>query len=136
MPRTAAHQPTALRVITGVRQVGRLKHNILAAGPELVIPEVEVQGQQLRNWWIRSWDWSYRELRVDDLRSVQELQEIVYDAGVQLGGGALRERAGAEAYSGQQRLRETLGRMERRIRDETSRLVEELLLGWKELAVR
>jgi hypothetical protein len=88
----------ALRVIAGVRQVGRLKHNILAAGPELVIPEVEVQGQQLRNWWIRSWDWSYRELRVDDLRSVQELEEIVYDAGVQLGGGALRELAGAEAY--------------------------------------
>ena len=126
----------ALRVIAGVRQVGRLKQNILAAGPELVIPEVEVQGQQLRNWWIRSWDWSYRELRVDDLRSVQELEEVVYDAGVQLGGGALRELAGAQAYSGQQRELETLARLERRIRDETSRLVEELLLGWKELGVR
>jgi hypothetical protein len=123
-------------VIAGVRQVGRLKHNILAAGPDLVIPEVEVQGQQLRNWWIRSWDWSYRELRVDDLRSVRELEEIVYDAGVQLGGGALRELAGAEAYSGQQRVRHTLARLERRIRDETSRLVDELLLGWKELGVR
>ena len=129
------NQP-ALRVIAGVRQVGRLKHNILAAGPDLVIPEVEVQGQQLRNWWIRSWDWSYRELRVDDLRSVQELEEIVYDAGVQLGGGALRELAGPEAYSGQQRVQETLARLERRIRDETSRLVEELLLGWKALGVR
>ena len=95
-----------------------------------------MQGQQLRNWWIRSWDWSYRELRVDDLRSVQELEEVVYDAGVQLGGGALRELAGPEAYSGQQRVRETLARLERRIRDETSRLVEELLLGWKALGVR
>jgi hypothetical protein len=123
----------ALRVIAGVRQVGRLKYNILAAGPDLVIPEVEVQGQHLRDWWIRSWDWSYRELRVDDLRSVLELEEIVYDAGVQLGGGALRELAGAEASAGRQRMRETLARLERRIRDETSRLVEELLLGWKEL---
>ena len=43
-----------------------------------------MQGQQLRNWWIRSWDWSYRELRVDDPRSVQELEEIVYDTGVNL----------------------------------------------------
>jgi hypothetical protein len=77
----AAVQP-ALRVIAGVRQVGRLKHTILAAGPELVVPEVEVRGQHLRNWWIRGWNWSYRELRVDDLRSVHELEEIVYDAGV------------------------------------------------------
>ena len=90
----------------------------------------------MRNWWIRRPDWSYRELRVDDLRSVQELEEIVYDAGVQLGGGALRELAGAQAYSGQQRELETLARLERRIRDETSRLAEELLLGWKELGVR
>ena len=87
----------------------------------------------MRNWWIRSWDWSYRELRVDNLGSVQELEEVVYDAGVQLGGGALRELPGAEAYSGQQRELETLARLERRIRDETSRLVEELLLGWKEI---
>jgi hypothetical protein len=123
-------------VIAGVRQVGRLKHNILAAGPDLVIPEVEVRGQQLRDWWIRDWDWSYHELRVDDLGSVQELEEVVYDAGLQLGSGALRELTGAEASSGQQRLRESLARLERRIRDETSRLVDELLLGWKELGVR
>ena len=98
-------------MIAGARQVGRLKHNILAAGPDLVIPEVEVQGQQIRNWWIRSWDWSYRELRVDDLGSVQELEDVVYDAGVQLGGGALRELPGAQASSGQQRELETLARL-------------------------
>ena len=28
----------------------------------------------MHDWWIRSWDGSYRELRVDDLRSVQELK--------------------------------------------------------------
>ena len=125
-------QPT-LRVITGARQVGRLKHNVLAAAPEFVIPEVVARGRQLRDWWIRSWDGSYRELRVDDLRSVQELEEIIYDAGVQLGGGALRE-TGADA--GRQRELTSLARMERRIRDEASRLVDELLLGWKELGVR
>jgi uncharacterized protein DUF2252 len=130
-----ATQPT-LRVIVGARQMGRLRYNILAAGPELVIPEIVVGGKELRDWWIRSWDWSYRELHVGDLRSVQELEEIVYDAGVQLGGGALRELAGAQAYSGQQRELEFLARLERRIRDETSRLVEELFLGWKGLGVR
>jgi hypothetical protein len=35
----------ALRVIAGARQVGRLKHDVLAAGPELVIPEVVVRGR-------------------------------------------------------------------------------------------
>ena len=50
--------------------------------------------------------------RVDDLRSVQELEEIVYDAGVQLGGGALRELAGAQPSSGQLRELEFLARLE------------------------
>jgi hypothetical protein len=126
----------ALRVIAGVTQVGRHKHSILATGPELVIPEVGVQGRQLRDWWIRSWDWSYRELRVEDLRSVEELTEVVYDAGVQLGGGGLREITGAQADADRQRERASLDRLERRIRYETSRLVDELLLGWQELRVR
>ena len=48
---------------------------------------------------------------------VQELEEIVYDAGVQLGGGALRELAGPQASSGQLRELEFLARLERRIRN-------------------
>jgi uncharacterized protein DUF2252 len=126
----------ALRVIAGARQVGRLKHEILTAGPELVIPEVEARGGHVRDWWIRSWDWSYRELRVDDLRSVQEVSEIVYDSGVQLGGGTLREFEGAQVESGRRRQLASLARLERRIRAETPRLVEELLLGWMELRDR
>ena len=96
-------------------------------------PEIVVRGRQFRDWWIRSWDWSYRELRVDDLGSVQEVAEIVYDSGVQLGGGALREVGGAQASSGRRRELASLARLERRVRAETSRLVEALLLGWKEL---
>ncbi len=37
-----------LRVIVGTQQIGRLKHNILAAGPELALPEVGLRGQELR----------------------------------------------------------------------------------------
>ena len=48
-------QPT-LRVIAGATQVGRLKHNLLASAPELVIPAVMAPGRQLRDWWIRSWE--------------------------------------------------------------------------------
>ena len=43
-------------MIAGATQVGRLKHNLLAAAPELVVPAVIARGQPLRDWWIRSWD--------------------------------------------------------------------------------
>jgi Uncharacterized protein conserved in bacteria (DUF2252) len=123
----------ALRVILGVRQLGRLKHNILAAGPDLVIPELVIRQRQLRDWWIRSWDPSYRELKLDDLRSVQDLAAIAYDAGAQLGAGCLKDVDGSPGASQRKRELTSLARLERRIREETPRLVDQLLLGWKEL---
>jgi hypothetical protein len=125
----------ALRVITGARELGRLKHNILAAGPELGLPEMVARGRQLSDWWVRNWDPSYRELSLDDLRSVEDLAAIVYDSGVQLGAGCIREETGSQ---GAERRRELASYvwLERRIRDETSRLVEQMLLGWKELGAR
>jgi len=128
-------QPT-LRAIFGARQLGRMKYTILAAGPELVIPEVVVRGRQLRDWWIRSWDPSYRELSLDDLRSVQDLTEIAYDSGVQLGAGCLKDEAAVDCASLVKREQAYLARLERKVRDETSRLVDQLLLGWKELGAR
>jgi uncharacterized protein DUF2252 len=121
----------ANQVIETSRQIGRLKHNILAAGPELVLPELVVRGRQLHAWWIRSWDPSYRELTVSDFRSVQELSAIVYDSGMQLGAGRLKEEADSRAAV---RTREiaSLDRLELRIRNEARRLVEQVLLGWKE----
>ena len=89
--KTSAVQPT-LRVIDGSKQLGRLKYNILAAGPELVVPEVMARGERLQDWWIRSLDPSYRQVRLTDLRSVGDLAAISYDAGVQLGAGRLQDR--------------------------------------------
>ena len=128
-------QPT-LRVILGARQLGRLKPTILAAGPELVIPEVLARGRPLRDWWIRSWDPSYRELGLSDLRSVQDLAEIAYDAGVQLGAHSVVDQPGSRDASVRTRELARLTRLERRIRDETLLLIEELLVGWEELRTR
>ena len=129
-----ASQP-ALRVIDGTRQLGRIKHNVLAAGPELVIPELTARGRRLRDWWIRSWDPSYREVRLDDIRSVKDLAAIAYDAGIQLGAGGLLDYQGRQAES-RTRALASIARLEPRIRQETSRLVEQLLLGWQELRRR
>ena len=83
-----ASRPTA-RIVKGSEQVGRLKHDILVAGPELALAEMTIQGQRLRDWWIRSWDPSYHELGLDDLQSTQDLADIAYDSGVQFGAGTL-----------------------------------------------
>jgi hypothetical protein len=133
--KTPMVQPT-LRVIDGNKQLGRLKYNILAAGPELVVPEVMARGERLQDWWIRSLDPSYRQIRLTDLRSVGDLAAIGYDSGVQLGAGRLRDRTVLlSAYDRKQLLGAT-GRLEKRYRQEAAKLVEELLHGWQELAGR
>ncbi len=133
--KTPAVQPT-LRVIDGNKQLGRLKYNILAAGPELVIPEVMARGERLQDWWIRSLDPSYRQVRLSDLRSVGDLAAISYDAGVQLGAGRLHDRTVLLSAYDRKRLLGATGRLEKRYRQEASKLVEDLLLGWQELGGR
>jgi Uncharacterized protein conserved in bacteria (DUF2252) len=127
-------QPT-LRVIGGTRYLGRIKHKILAAGPEFLLPERFVGAHQLKDWWIRSWHPSYREVRLNDLRSVQDLAEIVYDAGLQLGAGSLRGDADARGTRGKLALA-SVTKLEKRMRTEASNLVEQLLLGWREFGGR
>ena len=129
-----ASQPT-LRVVDGTRQLGRIKHNVLAAAPELPIPELASRGRQLRDWWIHSWEPSYREVRLNDLRSVKDLAAIAYDAGIQLGAGGLLDLPEGQAEA-RTRALAAIARLEPRIRQETSRLVEQLLLGWQELRRR
>jgi hypothetical protein len=126
-------QPT-LRIIGGTASLGRMTHKILAAGPEFVIPELWTRPQHLNDWWIRSWDPSYREVHLDDIRSVKDLAEIAYDAGVQLGGGSLREESAPRDAIRKQSVA-SLATLDKRIRRETLKLVDELLLGWRELAL-
>ena len=129
-----------LRVIAGTEQLGRIKHQILAAAPELPIPDLPIpelapRGRQRRDWWIHSWAPSYREVRLDDLRSVKDLAAIAYDAGIQLGAGGLLDHQEQQAEA-RTRALATLARLEPRIRQKTSQLVGELLLGWQELRRR
>ena len=114
-----------LRVVDGTRQLGRLRHDILAAGPSNRIPTDPAE--QWRGWWISNWEPSYREVHLGDLRSVRDLSGIVYDAGVQLGAGEAKDTAVRRAALS------TLARLRGRVVKETSTIVEELLAGWREL---
>lgn len=132
---TSAQQPT-LRIIDGNKQLGRLKYNILAAGPELMIPEVMATGEKLQDWWIRSLDPTYRQVRLTDLQLVGDLAAIGYDAGVQLGAGRLRDRTVLLSVEDRKILLAASGKLEKRYRQEATNLVDNLLRGWRELAGR
>jgi uncharacterized protein (DUF2252 family) len=122
--------PPALRVVEGARQISRLKHNILAVGPALVIPAAGNRVERWLDWWVSSWEPSYRELRLGDLRSVDDLGDIAYDSAVQLGASEANDAA-TRAHA-----RASVARLEDRLRREASIMVEELLAGWRQQAVR
>jgi hypothetical protein len=120
--------PQAVRVIDGTRQLGRLKHDILAIGPTMLIPAAADRAEHWLNWWVSSWEPSYKEVQVSDLRSVEDLADIVYDSGVQLGASKLVSVRKQELSSAEE--------LEGRLRKETLKIVEELLAGWQELAAQ
>jgi hypothetical protein len=117
--------PQAIRVIDGTRQLGRLKHDILAVGPTLLIPAAAGRAEHFLDWWVSSWEPSYREVHLADLRSVKDLADIAFDSGVQLGAGKLMSVREQELSS--------VVRLEGRLRKETTTIVEELLAGWREM---
>ena len=133
--KTPVVQPT-LRIIDGSKQLGRLKHNIIVAGPELLIPEVMATGERLQDWWIRSLDPSYRQVRLTELRSIGDLTAISYDAGVQLGAGRLQDQTVLLSGDDRKQLSAAAAKLENRYRQEASKLVDDLLRGWRELVRR
>lgn len=133
--KTPAVQPT-LRIIDGSKQLGRLKHGIMAAGPELIIPEVMARGERLQDWWIRSLDPSYRQVRLTELQSVRDLAAISYDSGVQLGAGRLQDQTVLLSGYDRKRLSAAAAKLEKRYRREATTLVDDLLRGWRELGAR
>jgi len=133
--KTSTVQPT-LRVIDGSKKLGRLKYNILAAGPELVVPEVMARGERLQDWWIRSLDPSYRQISLTDLKSVSDLFAIAYDSGIQLGAGRLQDQTVLLSAYDRKRILGATGRLEQRYRQEASKMVDDLLNGWRELGGR
>jgi hypothetical protein len=120
--------PPAVRVIDGTRQLGRLKHDILAVGPTVLVPAAADRAEHWLDWWISSWEPTYREVHLNDLRSPDDLADLAFVSGVQLGVGKLPSVKTQELSSNT--------KLEDRLRKETSVIVEELLAGWRELAGR
>jgi hypothetical protein len=120
--------PPAIRVIAGARQLGRLKHDILAVAPTLALPAAADGAEHWLHWWISSSEPTYRELRINDLRLADDLADIAFVSGWQLGVGKVPAVKSQELSSH--------AMLERRLRKETSLIVEELIAGWIELGGR
>ena len=124
----ASSTPPAKRVIAGAKQLGRWKHDILAVAPASLMPAIANRADHWVDWWVVSWEPTYREVRLSDLRSAEDLADIAFDSGLQLGAGKVPASRSEElAWN---------TRFEQRLRTETSTIVEELLAGWRELAGR
>jgi hypothetical protein len=130
---TPRSRPT-FRVIAGNQQLGRLKHDILVAGPEVPIPGLSAEGSNLADWWIRSWEPSYREIGLDDLGSVEELATLVYDSGAQLGAGSVHQPGEAVDAALQRQSLASLAQFEGRLRREAVNIVEQMLRAWNQMA--
>jgi hypothetical protein len=119
------------RIIDGSRQIGRLKHDILAAGPsQLPAPlgsAIADRNPQLIDWWVSSWEPTYRELDLSDLRSADDLAEIAFDSGVQLGAGEPQN-----SVVRKQALM-SINAIERRVRREAETMIAEMLEEWRKL---
>lgn len=113
----------AFRVISGTRRIGRLEHGILAVMPR--IPGTSGDSE----WWVRSWEPTYRELDVDDLRDPAELAEIIRDVGVQLGNGHRANEIGGEEDQGAA-LEQFLDRRQGALVQLSQRMTGHLLEAW------
>jgi hypothetical protein len=119
--------PPAVRIIDGTRQLGRVKQDILAIGPTQLIPAAADRAEHWLDWWISSWEPTYREVRLSDLQSADDLAAIVFDSGVQLGAGVRPDGAV------RQQIMAAVARLDGRLRRDASSLVGELIAGWREL---
>jgi hypothetical protein len=115
----------AVRVIAGSRQIGRLRHEVLS-----VIRGLSSDPSTAREWWLRSWDRTYVEVRIPDLQSSQELEELAHDAGAQLGSASL-PAASTTTATRQQELA-TISRLEPRIRTVAADLIRDMLEAWEQ----
>ena len=123
-------QSPAVRVLTGAQQVGRLKHTVLSLVPRLMMGTTE-----LRHWWIQDWSPAYTEVNSGDYASAEEIAEVAFDAGLQLGSSAISVRD-KSANDCRRRVAATVVKLEPRIRETGRRLTEEMLQAWTAFAGR
>ncbi len=123
----APRSSETLRVVEGVRQIARLQPPLLVG-----LPGIDDSGLVGRDWWVRTWDRTYREVEVVDLDSAEELREVAHDAGAQFGSTNLTEQSGALADRNRLLELQGIAHLEPRIRQTAHDLTSDLLQAWEQ----
>jgi hypothetical protein len=86
-----------------------------------------------RNFYVHTWRVNYTELDVDDIDSADDLAEIAYDVGVQLGRGHPSELGTGADVPLPSAILAALDRLEPRVRSLAAELDARSVAGWRVL---
>jgi Uncharacterized protein conserved in bacteria (DUF2252) len=120
----------SIRVIAGVRQLGRLYYDMLS-----VVPFRGSGDAKVEELWVRSWDPTYGEVSVPDFASVDELREVAHDVGAQLGSTGAGRRAGGRESSERLAVLRAVTAIEPRVRIVAHELTDDLIGAWEEFRI-
>ena len=119
---------TRLRVLLGHSPVGAHSDPFRVEVPPG--PDAELAG--FLPFWVQSWIPTYRELRVADLQSAEELDELAFDVGVDLGRIHTRRVSRGEVGAVRAALHERLDQHEAELRDAVDVMTRRVVDGWTE----
>jgi Uncharacterized protein conserved in bacteria (DUF2252) len=117
------------RIIDGAEQIGRLRHEVLAKVP------VATDVGPRRQWWVRSWEPTYRELVLSDLQTPEDLKQVALDVGSQLGAANLKEASAVRQAAMRRKELAMLDRMEPKIRRVVREMVDRMLQDWATFSI-
>ncbi len=123
---TVPRSGEVFRTIEGQTQVGRLQHDVL-----VVVPLLRLERPNMRGWWVKNWQPSYREIEIADLTSPSELVELAHDVGAQLGSANLRDTDSSLAAQKRLAELEAVRRLEPRLRKVADELKGATLEAWQ-----
>ena len=123
----------ALRLPPDARVDGVMSGNVVCVGPddELHVVSAILSTHPFRRVPVVEHHRVVGMITLDDLRSVDDLSDLIYDSGVQLGSGSVH--ADDDPALRTQSLA-ALAALEPRLRTEAAALVEDMMRGWQQLS--
>ncbi len=119
----------AYSIVVSQRNIGRMSPRFLAP-----VPNVPETPEHARPFWVHEWLSDYHELQRRDVRSVEELAEIAFDVGVQLGEGHVRGVGGAMHIQLRSEQEAMMEELEEPLRDAIDTLTSLVVRSWEAYA--
>lgn len=115
----------AFRILVGQARIAEVPHQFLAQVPQGA-------DTSAKPFWVHAWHEHYVELSLSDELSPEDLKQVAYDVGVQLGRGHVRQIASPLDSQLRKAQLDMLASFDTQIRTAISELASETLLGWEQ----